>query len=199
MKLRFFYLLLPFLFTGCAQLPDTALKQNPSWETHQHKLDLLTHWTLSGKLAVITPEKRNSVNIHWQQSDQDFKVNLTTFLGLSVLDIQKKSGKTEIVDNDGKRYVSDDSSRLINQLSGMDIPIEHLQQWIKGNPTEATYQLDQYQLVSSLLGGNQSSGVWAINYSDYRTINNTNLPHKLQLTRGNLRLKFSISKWEIED
>lgn len=199
MKLRFFYLLLPFLFTGCAQPPNSELKQNSSWEVHQTQLEQLSDWSLSGKLAVITPEKRNSVNIHWQQSDQDFKIHLTTFLGLSVLDIQKTAGETVIIDNDGKRYASMDSAELVNQLSGMDIPIEPLQQWIKGNPSKATYQLDEQQQVSSLLGGNQESGLWAINYADYRTINGINLPHKLQLTRGNLRLKFSISKWQIEN
>lgn len=197
MKLRFFYLLLPLLFMGCAQTPTTEPKQNSSWEAHQTQLDQLTHWSFSGKLAVITPEQRNSVNIHWQQSDQDFEIYLTTFLGLSVLEIQKTAGETVIIDDDGKRYVSDNSEQLINQLSGMEIPIEHLQQWIKGNPSKASYQLDEYQQVTSLLGGSPESGIWTINYSDYRNINNTNLPHKLQLTRGTLRLKFVISKWQL--
>lgn len=197
MKFRLFYLLLPVFFMGCAQLPITERTQKSSWAEQQAQLEQLTDWSFSGKLAVITPEKRNSVNIYWQQSGQDFLIHLTTFLGLNVLEIQKTGDETVVIDNDGKRYVSDNSQQLIDDLSGMVIPIEYLQQWIKGNPSKATYQLDEYQQVSNLLGGDKNSGIWSINYSAYRTINNFNLPHKLQLTRGNLRLKFAISKWEV--
>lgn len=197
MRLRFFYLLLPLLFMGCAQTPTTQPKQNISWNSHQTQLEQLTHWSFTGKLAVITPDQRNSVNIHWQQSGQDFEIYLTTFLGLTVLEIQKKAGETVIIDDSGQRYVSDNSEQLINQLSGMEIPVEYLQQWIKGNPTNAAYQLDEYQRIITLSGGKEDSGIWSINYANYRTINNTNLPHKLQLTRGNLRLKFVISKWQL--
>jgi len=197
MKLRILCLLLPFLFTGCAQLPKTTPHQQNSWETQQTQLAALTHWSLSGKLAVITPDDRNSANIHWQQSDEDFHIRLTNFLGLFVLEIQKSGETTVITDADGKQHTSDNSEQLITQLSGMILPIQQLQQWIKGNPTKASYQLDENQQVITLQGGEQSTGIWSINYSDYRTINNTNLPHRLQLSRGDLRLKFAISSWNI--
>lgn len=196
MKRRFYYLLLPFLFTGCAQLPDTELTPQSSWDTQQLKLEQLTHWSLSGKLAVITPDERNSVNIHWQQSAQDFHIRLTTFLGMSVLEIQKSQHQTTVIDADGKHYISDDAEQLVEKLSGMEIPIRQLQQWIKGNPSTASYQLGDNRQVSHLLGGDHQNGFWSIDYSDYRTINTINLPHKLQLSRDDLRLKFAISKWK---
>lgn len=199
MKFHYLYLLLALLFTGCAQLPDTELQQNNSWDEQQTKLEQLTHWSLTGKLAVITPDERNSVNIHWQQSDQDFHIHLSTFLGLSVLDIQKSDDVTTIIDADGNHYTSTDSEQLINELSGMVLPIEYLQQWIKGNPSGASYQLDDNQQVLTLLGGDRSNGIWSITYSDYQTVNNTNLPRKLQLIRDELRLKIAISKWQVDN
>jgi len=197
MKFRFLSLLLPLLFMGCAQQPNTTPQQNTSWKIQKTQLETLTQWSISGKLAVITPDQRNSVNIHWQQSEQDFAIHLSTFLGLSVLDIKKKDDETIIIDSDGKQYRANNSEQLINELSGMSIPIEHLQQWIKGNPHQATYQLNEQQQVTSLLGTDQQSKLWSINYSDYRNINNINLPHKLQLTHGNIRLKFIISSWKV--
>lgn len=193
---RFFYLLLPLFFSGCAQLTDTDIQQNRSWETQQAQLQQLTDWTLSGKLAVITPNQRNSVNIHWQQSTQQFHIRLSTFLGMNILDIKKDALQTVVIDADGKRYVSDDTEQLVKALSGMEIPIEQLQQWIKGNPSSASYQLDDNQQVSHLLGRDKNSGIWEVDYTDYRTINSINLPYKLQLRRDDLRLKFAISKWE---
>ncbi|MEI6896134.1 MAG: lipoprotein insertase outer membrane protein LolB [Psychromonas sp.] len=199
MRWRFFYLFITLLFSGCAQLPTTESTAKRSWDIQKAQLEQLTHWDFSGKLAFITPEERNSVNIHWQQSGQNFHIYLSTFLGMRLLEIQKNDHETIIIDDDGKRYAANNGEQLITELSGMDIPIEQLQQWIKGNPSNASYQLNAQQQVASLFGGKQKNDLWSITYSDYRTIKNINLPHKLQLTRGGLRLKFSISNWQIKN
>lgn len=198
MKLRFFYLLLAFLFSGCAQLPSNVIAPT-SWEIQQSKLAALTHWAISGKMAIITPKKRSSVNIHWQQVGDDFSINLTTFLGINVLEIKKTAGQTVIIDDQGKRYAGSDSEQLIQQLSGMAIPVEQLQQWIKGAPSEAEYQLNEQQLLASLKDGDEQRGIWALNYTDYRTLDTTPLPYKINLQRDDIRLKFAIAKWQIND
>lgn len=197
MKLRLFYLFLPLLFTGCALAPEPQSPENSSWEAQQTQLSALSEWSLSGKLAIITPEKRNSVNIHWQQSEQDFHIQLSTFLGGSVLDIEKTQASTVIIDSDDNYYESDNAESLITELLGMSLPIDSLQQWIKGNPNGASYQLNEHQQASSLLGGDNNNGIWSIQYSHYKPINNIYLPHKLSLERGDLRLKFAISKWQV--
>ncbi|WP_193755558.1 lipoprotein insertase outer membrane protein LolB [Psychromonas sp. psych-6C06] len=197
MKCRICYLLIPLLLVGCAQTPHTGIETHDSWINQQTRLENLSYWSLSGKLAVITPTERNSVNIHWQQSDEDFQIHLTTFLGLNILEIKKVGLRTVITDQDGNNYVSDDTQQLVQQLSGMDIPIKQLQQWIKGNPKQANYQLGDNQLVSSLLSNQNDKQGWSINYSDYRTVKGINLPYKLDLTRGQLRLKFAIANWQL--
>lgn len=194
MKIRFFYLLLPLLFAGCATPPPAELQLNDSWRTQQAKLESLTHWSLSGKLGIFTPEERKTVNIYWQQFDQNFSIHLSGPLGITVLDIEKKSSDTVIID--GEEYLSTDAEQLIEKLTNMVLPITQLQQWIKGNPVDADYQLDDNLQVNSLFGFDRDNGQWLINYTDYRTVEHTNLPHKLQLTHDNLRLKFAISKWE---
>ncbi|WP_028866345.1 lipoprotein insertase outer membrane protein LolB [Psychromonas hadalis] len=197
MKLRFLYLLLPLLFAGCAQHPNSALPKNSTWTIQQAQLEQLTHWSLSGKLGIFTPNNRDSVDIYWQQSGQDFHIRLSALLGLKSIDIQKRGNETVIIDMDGQRHHSNDTEQLITDLTGFVLPIEYLQQWIKGNPSNASYQLNDRQQVSNLLGGTQNTELWSITYNDYRTVNQTNLPHKLQLTRGDLRLKFSISQWHL--
>jgi len=196
MKIRFFYILLPLFFAGCATQPPAELQLNDSWQAQQTKLEKLTDWSLSGKLGIFTPQERKSVDIYWQQVEQNFHIRLSGPLGITVLDIEKTASDTVIID--GKEYLSRDVEQLIEELSNMVLPITQLQQWIKGNPIDADYQLDDNQQVNSLLGFDRNNGQWLINYNDYRTVEETNLPHKLQLTRGNLRLKFAISRWEIQ-
>ncbi|WP_413702077.1 lipoprotein insertase outer membrane protein LolB [Psychromonas sp. KJ10-10] len=197
MKYRLLSLLLILIVTGCAQTPPPS-QQAPtdiSWESQISQLEQLNDWSFSGKLGVFSPEGRDSVNINWQQSKNNFHIILTATLGVNVLDINKTDDFTVIID--GETYQSSDLDMLITELSGMRLPIQELQQWIKGNPSGASYQLDENKQLVSLLGGQKNTGLWLISYSDFRYIENINLPHSLQLTRGDLRLKFKISNWEI--
>ncbi len=194
MKTGFLILLFTFVLVGCVQTPAP---QSISWLTHQQQLENLTDWALTGKLAIITPKERHSLNIYWLQSDNNFHITLTTFLGSTVLDVKKTQFGTEIIDNNGDLFFGEDTEALIEQLSGLVIPIDVLQQWIKGNPRDASYQVSENNQVVSLSGLDRKNSLWSIEYSNYKTTQQINLPHKLQLKRLDLRLKFAISQWEV--
>lgn len=198
MKTAFLSLLFALLVTGCTQIPQQPPAQKVSWLIHQQQLENLTDWSLSGKLAIITQEERHSLNIYWAQTDNDFHITLTTFLGVTVLDIKKTSIGTQIIDNNGERFFGKDSEALIKRLSGLVIPIDVLQQWIKGNPNDASYQLNKNNQVESLAGHDQKNALWSINYQQYSPVQGIYLPQKLQLKRLDLRLKFAISKWQLK-
>ncbi|WP_037027297.1 lipoprotein insertase outer membrane protein LolB [Psychromonas aquimarina] len=198
MKIRFFFFCFIFLLAGCAQIPAGDAPKNDSWSQHQQQLQNLNNWQLTGKLAFITAQERVSLNLFWQQSDQEFQITLTNFVGLSVLDVKKDQSETKII-FDGKTYYGDDTETLIEQLSGFVIPIDVLQQWIKGNPTNALYQLNENNQLLSLNGQDKNNISWSIDYADYKTTEHINLPHKLQLKRPDLRLKFAISKWVVSE
>lgn len=194
MKTALLLLLATFTLLGCVQIPPP---QNIPWLTHKQQLEDLSDWTLTGKLAIITPEEKHSLNIYWQQSGDDLHITLSAFLGSTVLDLKKNGLLTEIIDSNGDYFVGKDSEALIEKLSGLVIPIEVLQQWIKGNPSSASFQLNEQNQVLSLSGLDRKKELWVIDYSDYRATQGVNLPYKLQLKRTDLRLKFAISKWEI--
>lgn len=195
MKTAFLLFLVTLFLAGCVQIPPP---QNVTWLAHKQQLEDLSDWTLTGKIAIITPQEKHSLNIYWQQAGDNFHITLTAFLGSTVLDVKKSAFSTEIIDSDGEHFVGEDSELLIEQLSGLVIPIDVLQQWIKGNPTGEFYQLNPNNQVVSLSAMDKKNAHWSIDYSDYRATQGINLPYKLQLKRADLRLKFAISKWEIK-
>lgn len=194
MKTAVILFLFTFLLVGCVQIPAP---QSFSWHTHKQQLENLNDWSFTGKLAVITPEERHSLNIYWMQSANNFHITLTTFLGATVLDLQKTQFATQVIDSNGDLFFGEDTEALIKQLSGLVIPVDALQQWIKGNPSDATYQLNTDNQVASLAGSDPENTPWSINYSDYKNTQGIYLPHKLQLKRLDLRLKFAISGWKV--
>lgn len=186
------------MLVGCAQIPTPPPAETADWAAHQQQLEQLTDWSLSGKVAIITPEKRHSLNIYWQQSGDNFQITLTSFLGTTILDVKKTALGTQIIDDQGKKYFGKNAQTLITQLSGIELPIDVLQQWIKGNPSGAVYQLNENNQLVNLTGQDNKNANWSIDYNNYKTVQKTSLPHQLQLRRQDLLIKFAIRTWLLE-
>ena len=88
---------------------------------------------------------------------------LTNPLGSTELQLDAQGSVVQLVDNKGKRYVSNDAEKMISQLTGMDIPLANLRQWMLGLPGDATdFTLnDQYQLRS--LRYSRNGQTWDVN------------------------------------
>lgn len=194
MKSSLIILLSAILLAGCAQTPPLVTS---TWDNQQTQLAKLNNWTLAGKIAFITPHEKRSLNIHWSQSNNDFDITLSTFLGSTVLKVHRTPLGTEIIDNDGQRFSGDDAEMLIEQLSGFLIPIDVLQQWIKGNPAAASYQLNEQNQVINLSGYDRNKAQWSVNFGSYKSHQQFFLPHKIELEHADFKLKFSIAKWQL--
>jgi len=189
--------------SGCVQLstqyPEDS-SETISWDSHLQKIQDLQSWTLQGKLAVFLADDRQSTNIYWHQQEKNYEIQLTSFIGTRILSITKNELNTEIINNDGEKFTGKDTNSLIQILSpGLDLPVQSLQEWIKGNPINASYQLNEQQRVASLLGKDNQGGLWAVSYQQYRFSHGYYLPSKLELKKDNIRVKISISQWQLSD
>jgi len=191
MKKNIFIFLFICLLAGCAEIPKP---QNISWHAHQQKIEQLNDWEFSGKIALITSKERHSLNIYWSQDHDLTHLILSTFLGITVLELEQVNGITKITNNDGKVFSGDNPEQLIYALSGLIIPVDSLKQWIKGNPENAAYTLNNNNQVATL---NSKNNQWHVKYSAYDTYINIMLPTKLSLKDTDKRIKFSISRWKL--
>ncbi|MEJ6123341.1 lipoprotein insertase outer membrane protein LolB [Vibrio sp. 2-Bac 85] len=189
--------------SGCSQFnksdsEDNTLLTNQTWEQQQQALQQLDHWTLTGKLAIFLESDRQSANIYWQQQGDDYSIQLTTFIGTRILQVTKNEQGVEIINNDDEVFTGQDANTLIKQLSpGLDLPIAALQQWIKGNPANASYQLNDQQQVSELVGLDASQNLWEVDFQQYHVFSGTVLPTKVNLKRDDIRVKIAINQWKV--
>lgn len=200
MKKQLLYLLL-LLLAGCAQQPDpqTIAHSSIAWSEHRQQLSALSQWSLSGKLAVFIGKERKTANIFWQQKNSDYRIELTSFIGTTLLRIEKNKHGVQLTNNDGETFTGEDTENLLKELSPqLSFPVSSLQQWIKGNPIGASYQLNEQQLVSDLLGKDTSDKFWTVNYQRYQDVNGTPLPQKLEMQQGQMRIKISINQWQLK-
>ena len=123
---------------------------------------------------------------------------LTNPLGSTELQLDAQGSVVQLVDNKGKRYVSNDAEKMISQLTGMDIPLANLRQWMLGLPGDATdFTLnDQYQLRS--LRYSRNGQTWDVNIQGYDSKVKPALPASIELKQGDKRIKLRMDSWTVQ-
>ncbi|MGL5040583.1 MAG: lipoprotein insertase outer membrane protein LolB [Aeromonas sp.] len=190
MLLRLFALTCLLALAGCATV--SPQRDHVNWQQEHTRLEGLTHWQLSGKMAIITPQQKGSARLNWQQTGDDYRLNLTSLIGTNILELSRNQGVITLLDSDGKQHQSQDAEALIYQLTGWNIPVAGLPQWIKGLPGSADFTLNPDQSLARV-----HDGQWQIVYGSYRDQDGYRLPHQLTMTGQQSRLKLLINEWTV--
>ncbi|WP_158782860.1 lipoprotein insertase outer membrane protein LolB [Pantoea sp. BAV 3049] len=172
---------------------------SPQWQQHQHEVQQITQYQTRGAFAYLSDSQKVYARFNWQQTSPDrYRLLLTNPLGSTELQLDAQGSVVQIVDNKGKRYTGNDAESMIAQLTGMDIPLANLRQWMVGLPGDATdYSLDdQYRLreVNYSRNGQQ----WKVDYSGYDSRQQPNLPSNMELHEGSQRIKLKMDSWTVK-
>lgn len=184
---------------GCSSISPPI--SDVKWQTHQAQLSQIKQFQLVGKLGYRSPEQRQSLNFQWQTSPTGTQLRLTTFLGQTVLNLSIDEHGAQVQTRDDQRYRTSSAQQLVQQLTGLDIPIELLQDWILGLPSQA----DQFELNShntlAWLDKTTEQQHWHVNYQQYREYQWQGvmlpLPDKLTLSQETTSINLVISKWTL--
>ncbi|PWC12728.1 lipoprotein localization factor LolB [Brenneria roseae subsp. americana] len=189
------------LLTACSLNQPTGPGKSPTspeWQQHQQKVQQLSQYQTRGSFAYLSDSKKLYARFFWQESSaQRYRLLLTNPLGSTELELRTQPGSVQITDNQGKRYEGKDAEYMVQQLTGMAIPLNNLRQWIIGLPGDATdFTLDDQFLLNKLTyrQGNQS---WTVNYQSYNRKITPPLPESLELVQGEQRIKLKMDNWTV--
>ncbi|CAJ0991646.1 lipoprotein insertase outer membrane protein LolB [Pantoea sp. Nvir] len=197
-----FLLLVSVLLSACTVNntqgpgPSTTV---PQWKQHQQQVEKVTRYRTRGVFAYISNRKKIYARFNWQQSAPDlYSLLLTSPLGSTELQLNAQGKTVQLIDNKGKRYVSNDVEKLIAQLTGMNIPLTKLRQWIMGHPDNISqYQLNSnYQLKS--LKYNRNGQHWQVNIQSYDNKVTPAMPMSIELREDDqCIIKLRMDSWSI--
>lgn len=204
MNAKFLLFLLFILFLhGCSlfsnQPNSSTIVINQTLNERNQQMKALTQWQISGKIAFIQQDKRESANLFWQHlKPQSQRLNLTTYLGINVLKLNSENG-LHTLEVDGKTYQGDDLSALIYQLTQLPLPTNALHYWLKGLPYLTTDQLtlDDKTQLPKLLTSTFNQQKWQISYQGYQTVDGHQLATKLTIKQAYLTIKININEWKL--
>jgi outer membrane lipoprotein LolB len=165
---------------------------------NQEKLSLMTHWELTGKIAVITPDERKSAYLNWQQADSNIDFRLSNLIGLSLLNLTF-DGEIARLEADGNKYADNSTEALIYRTTGWILPLENLPQWIKGSTkAEDRVTYNEQGLPERIQAFCTTCLGWEIAYSQYKEVQGVWLPFSIEVNNPSkqTRLKFKVSQWQ---
>ncbi|MFA0674196.1 lipoprotein insertase outer membrane protein LolB, partial [Vibrio sp. 10N.222.51.A6] len=153
------------------------------------------------------------LNFIWKHSPNQSQLRLTTFLGQTALNLTIDSLGAKVVTYDDQVFTHASASVLVEQLTGLQIPIDHLPQWFLGIPDQAdSYQLNSTNTLESL-SKQVSSQLWTLNFANYHNtempskqlsdednakVETIPLPTRLSFNQDENKINIVVSKWTLK-
>lgn len=175
--------------------PKTSLQ----WQWHQQTVAKITQYQTHGVFIYLSNRQKVYARFNLKQSSTyNYRLILTNIFGSTELQLDTQGSVVQLIDNKGKRYTSNNAEQMISQITGMDIPLFNMRQWILGLPGDATdYQLNKhYQLQSLTYSGNGQH--WKVHIGNYYTKVTPPLPVNLEFTKGDQHIKLRMDSWTLQ-
>ncbi|HET7371551.1 MAG TPA: lipoprotein insertase outer membrane protein LolB [Gammaproteobacteria bacterium] len=186
------------LLAGCAGAPPKPIgKPNrAAWQQRLAKLQTLSDWRLSGRIAVVNGSHGSSGSLVWFENAPRFEMRLAGPFGIGGFRLYGTANGLFIDTGDETRYTSDPAHFLARQLGG-PLPVNSLRYWALGmpDPGSPTRQItvDQDGLLRHL----EQNG-WSIDYDRFTTTQHGwTLPTRLEAHRGQVKLKLVVEDWHV--
>ena len=190
---------------ACSTLPEDT-ENNFNLNNQQQRIKSLDTWHVKGRMGFKSDAQKGfSGYISWEQEKQQYDFSINSLLGVSYLKL-KGNDEFASLTFDNKSYDSADPSHLIETLTGWDIPLLSLKDWLKGMPTDqqgANEVLNDslsesitYDELGRIASFQHDSG-WQVSYGSYRQIKQHWLPHQVTLKSATSQIKIRITQWTI--
>ncbi|WP_033416685.1 lipoprotein insertase outer membrane protein LolB [Hahella ganghwensis] len=191
-------LILSFWLTGCEITPKRKSSTLPpaGWDERQQQLANFSQWNIQGKLAVRQGDRSDSLVINqWVQSHSEFNIHVSSaLLGLGATQIEGNPQYIGLYQPDEAPLYSDSPELLLQEALGWSLPLQSLSYWIRGIPAPDAPTEMQFDDQGHPYRINQSE--WEIELDRFKPLDaEIILPHKITLTKGDIRLKVIVTQW----
>jgi outer membrane lipoprotein LolB len=198
---NYLILLVFFLaFGGCASLPTQTGDGSPAareaWQARQDHLKGLKRWTLTGRMAVQNGREGGTGQLSWAQTEEAYNIQLRAPMGQGTFElaghpagVSLRTGRNQIV----RAAAAED---LLQRQLGWSAPVSGLRYWLMGLP-QPGLNVDKLQIDSAGRLTDLEQGGWRISVSQYRPYGRTELPSKISIENGRLKMRLAALDWRI--
>lgn len=194
---KFFGSLFLLLIAGCSTIQAPQI-MDVNQQQHQQALEQLTRWKIQGKIAIKTPKENFSANLHWSQQQDSYHIRLTNLIGSTLLEMEGNNTFSELT-FDGQDFFDTDPERLLERITGWQLPVKAFPQLIKGFVPNDDFelQISKQGLPEQITQTNGKNQGWKIQYRSYQQVKQFWLPENVKLDKQPNNIRIRISKWTL--
>ncbi len=182
------------LLAACASAPPIA--ETGDWLRQRDSLEALDAWQFRGRVNVRYENESHTPRILWRQQHRNYSIRLWGSFNAGNARI---TGNPEgvILESDGEVLSAETPEDLILQQLGYELPVSHLEYWIRGLPAPGGEAELLFNERDQLAGIRQEG--WSVSYPDPRQYGEISLPGEIEVLRSadDVRLRFVGLRWTI--
>ncbi len=181
------------LVLGCAALGACApLTLQPAPTTNAVMRSAATAFELEGRLSANDATRAASGRIEWQHARDSDRWTVLNPLGQIAARLERSALGAELMMADGRQYRAATAEALLPDLIGIDVPVERLTLWVQATPPAGAEVRTIDPLGRPALLIDQG---WRIEYLEYASADADATPRRIEVSRGDARLRLIIDQW----
>jgi len=186
------------LLTACAPpkpAPEAPMNETIPVVKREAQTATVSSWVISGAMAAKNANKAWTASLNWRQEGMGkYQIRLFGPLGGGTVLIEKNGGVVTYKDGP-KTASSSNADELLQQQTGVRLPVNNLYYWVRGLPAPGAVQSAQHDQYNHLTSLNQSG--YQINYASYTSVGKIDLPSKIFLQGHGVTIKLIIKHWTV--
>jgi len=186
---------LALLLLGACAAPTLKPPSTPPSRAQSLAVAQSNGFQLSGRVAVKYDEKNFSGGVRWAHNGVDDEIWILTPLGSGAARIVQDANGISLTTDKQKTYRAHDAETLTREVLGWGLPLSGLQYWVLGIAAPQSTALAQRDSQQRLARLNQDS--WEITYLRYKPEQESGMPARIMLSRGDLQISLIIDDWTI--
>lgn len=193
-------LLVSAMLSGCTVVPEKVVTEPATWAAEQQLRRQIDNWEIRGRLGVQMTHNGGSMDIVWQQAEQDYSIHLIAPLGAGSYHIQGDEDSAEVRFPDGHKQRIDDVEKIFSSALDIELPASAVKDWVRGVPA-STMPIDDIQWNSRGQLHTLKQAGWNIEMNKY-TGSKMLMPHQLYLSRDgddDLDIRLVLRQWLIDN
>jgi len=197
---KYLWLLAAMLLAGCASAPPPPPPvDNPAsvWQSRRDELSRIAYWHLNGRLAVSNGTEAWHINLDWRQRGDDYQIQLNGPFGAGKVRLTGNAHGVELRDSDDRTFYADKPGELLQERTGVLMPVEGLRYWILGLNTPdqtAAPKLDDQGRLAYL-----EDNHWRVNFRRYTEVKGLQLPDKIFISKPeqDIDVRLVVDEWKL--
>ena len=193
------FLLAVISLTACTTAPPHRVIADPDKKWEQRKLELseINDWYLTGRIAIINGHESWHLTMEWQRHDDKYILDLSGPFGAGHAQLTGTNDGVILVDADKNYFYADSPDGLLQEVTGVKMPVKSLLYWMRGIPNwnikEQKEQIDELGRLQQL----QQDG-WNIHFKHYVDFDKHELPQKVFIDGHDLKVKIFVDEWNLK-